>query len=309
MCVCHCMTAAASSGEAALAEFSELRENCDALKQVLLPDDAWPDFSSAYERTPGDVPHASLLALAFECGYLGQITAPIHQFLLGDFAAGRSTAPGYTSELRELWMLQAHKADRHQHSNRYRGKLTELQVARHLAGTDWRVVDLEALSSASGKERRPDILAVDALGVTNSVEVKLIGLSSEGFKAYASRETHWIDTHDRANFLLDRLYRSADQLRPAEGLKVACVALTDAAWREYEPVLTVQRLIDWCNPRFLVCGKNSGWHARYRRLKSNYGSVDCDLAEVILSLDQVVIWRFDNEFSLHEVLAQDLSAP
>jgi len=302
------MSARSSSSEAGLAEFAQLRGSCDALRSVLVPQDVWARFKQAYERIPAGVQHASLLVLAFQRGYLRRITAPVHQFLLGEFAAGRSVDPGYSSELRELWALQEDEADRHQHANRYRGKLTELQVARHLVSTDWCIVDLEALSADSGTGPRPDILAVGPSGDSTSVEVKLIGLSTEGFEAYAHDDVHWIDTHDRANFLLDRLYRSAMQLRVATGRKVVCIALTDSAWREYKPVLTVQDLVNWREPRFVSCGADSGWSARYSRLRSKYSSVDDDLTEVILSLDEIVIWRFDNRMQLHEVLRTELSA-
>ena len=302
------MTAELGDNHPRVSEFSELRQGCEALKEIFVPDGTWDSFQAAARRRRDGVPHASVLLLAAERGYLGALTGPVHRFILGDFAEGRVLDPDYAQELRELWMLPQRDADRHSEGRRYRGKLTELQVASYLETVGWEICDLAALVSQSA-DPRPDVRAMSPDESCCSVEVKFIGLSNEGFAGRSSDRGYWVDVKDRINVFLGRVYHAATQLRSLPGAHVACVALSNDAWElEYKAELLDSAYIDWACPEFLECHAESGWHVRHSQLLGKHPSIDADLADVIGTLDAVMVLHFDHEFGVHEIMFRQLSA-
>jgi len=302
------MTVKLGDTHAQLSEFGQLRNACSALSRVFVPEETWVRFQSAAQRSQQGVRHASVLLVAAERGYLGALTGPVHKFIIGEFAEGRAIDPAYATELQEIWMLPQRDVDRHSEGRRYRGKLTELQVAAYLDTAGWDTCDLAALSSQRSIPR-PDIRAMSPTGSCSSIEVKFIGLSDEGFTARASSEVHWIDVNDRVNVLLGRVYHAAKQLDRVPGEHVACVVLSNDAWRlEYRPELLDPVYIDWQHPEFLECHADSGWHARHHQLVGKHSSIDNDLADVIATLDAVMVLHFDHRFGVHDVMFKRLSA-
>src|SRR5262245_48604761 len=84
---CPCRTTYSINLSNILDEFTILRERCSALKEILLPDDIWgrvqslilkrlkqPDMDGAF--------HFPCSFLAFQNRSLGNMTSPIHRYLL-----------------------------------------------------------------------------------------------------------------------------------------------------------------------------------------------------------------------------------
>lgn len=306
MCECACMTAKLGRTYPSTEEFASLRSKCLALTTIYVPDETWDEFRGVVKKKMCGTQHASVLHLAADRGYLNMLTGPVHRFLLGSFAEGRSISPAYAQELRELWMLLESDVDRHGRGTRYRGKLTELQVAAHLEAQGWDIRDLAALASKENVQKRPDIEVVMPSGSCASIEVKFIGLSPEAFAEQARTGGFWVDTRDRVNYLLGGIYTAAKQLEGLPGKHLACVALSRDAWHlEYKPLVGN---IKWGDAAFLECPPKSRWHGRHKRLRKRYASIDEDLSRVIRELDGILLLWFDERFGLHGVIEGDLSA-
>jgi len=300
------MTAKLGRTYPSTAEFASLRSKCVALSTIYVPDETWNEFRGVVGKKICGTQHASVLHLAADRGYLSTLTGPVHRFLLGSFAEGRSISPAYVQELRELWMLLESDVDRHGRGTRYRGKLTELQVAAHLEAKCWEIRDLAALEPQEDVQKRPDIEAVMPSGSCASIEVKFIGLSPEAFAEQARSRGFSVDARDRVNYLLGGVYTAARQLEGLPGKHLACVAFSRDAWHlEYEVLV---RNIEWGDAAFLECSQKSRWHGRHRRLRRRYASVDEDLPRVIRELDGILLLWFDERFGLHGVVDGDLSA-
>ena len=91
--------------------FSEVRAQCPALHQILIPDDVWPRFKQWHGRPDKVALHKSMLLLAFQRGYLERITSAIHRFLLRDDC---NVSKQYLKDTRECWMFDSEKERRHQ---------------------------------------------------------------------------------------------------------------------------------------------------------------------------------------------------
>ena len=83
---CRCTGSGYESRELSdvLELFAALREECPALRELLVPDRLWQRFQDAYLRPANGVAHVSLMLNAFEGGYLHALTGPIHEFLLDE---------------------------------------------------------------------------------------------------------------------------------------------------------------------------------------------------------------------------------
>ena len=306
MCDCPCMTAELGRTYPSTEGFADLRDRCTALSTVFVPDETWTEFRDAAKKDMRGTQHASVLHLAADRGYLSKLTGPVHRFMLGEFADGRTVSPAYLKELRELWMLLESDVDRHGRGTRYRGKLTELQIAGHLKDNGWKIRDLAALMPKRAGQKQADIDAVRPSGSSASIEVKFIGLSPEAFEDQARDGGFWVDVPDRINYLLGGVYTAAQQLRGLPGEHLACVAFSRDSWElEYEALVPS---IDWGHAAFHECSSRSRWSGRHERLRRKYETIDDDLHMVIRELDGILLLWFDEAFGLHGVVDGDLSA-
>ena len=115
-----------------------------------------------------------------------------------------------------------------------------------------------------------------------------------------------MDACDRVNYLLASVYTAANQLAGLPGKHIACVAFSHDAWLlEYERQV---QDIEWGEPAFRDCCPQSRWHGRHKRFRRRYASIDQDLAEVIRTLDGILLLWFDERFGLNGVTEGDLSA-
>lgn len=163
-------------GQIPLQGFTALRENCLALREILVPEQIWPQFRQ-WHSSPDDVAsHSSVVLLAFRRGYLPRVTAPIHRYLMSSAGILPSVSRQYVKDLREKWMLDADPIERHRLSRIFRGRLIELQFASWLESQSHTIVGLEAIREG------PDIETLSESGQVSAFEVKFFGMEDRDFR-------------------------------------------------------------------------------------------------------------------------------
>jgi hypothetical protein len=100
-------------GQIPLHEFTTLREKCLALREILVPEELWPQFRAwhAFPDTIGS--HSSVVLLAFRRGLLHRVTAPIHRHLMCPTGILSTVSMQYVKDLREKWMFDEDPLERH----------------------------------------------------------------------------------------------------------------------------------------------------------------------------------------------------
>lgn len=66
-----------------LDEFAVMREQCAALKEILVPEAMWLEFQLKEKECPDSVGHKNKVIGAFQHGNLSKITLLIHRIVLG----------------------------------------------------------------------------------------------------------------------------------------------------------------------------------------------------------------------------------
>ncbi|MGA2774300.1 MAG: hypothetical protein ABSG26_26230 [Bryobacteraceae bacterium] len=237
---CACMDAVIdvddvrdADGLIPIKDFSEMRDKCPALRQVLLPDSIWQQFRAWHSRPDDVATHCSILLLAFRRGYLNRVTAPIHQYLLSSTGILPDVRKQYVQDLRERWMLDGDPVKRNRLSRTFRGRLVELQFAVWLESRSHKVVGLEATREG------PDIETLSPDGVANTFEVKFIGVEDGDFRIFlesiaGSPGGGFVSPYTAMNFLLFRAYEAARQLHAVTGTKTVVVVIDDMTWFRFD---------------------------------------------------------------------------
>ena len=307
---CGCIGSTSSSRADALDQFAAMRNSCPALREILVPDDVWPSFREAHASAPEGVPHASLVFLAFQEGYLGAITGPIHRFLLDEDGRPRNIDLNYLADLRELWMLRDDEVRRHEKGRGYRGKLTELQLADTLRADGWSVQGLAALGE------QIDVSAIDARGGEHYIEVKFVGQETEDFKSNAAALRNeggdiWLDMPASHNYLTTRAFEGARQLKRAgvPPKRVVCLAIGSRPWRYLSELVHGVREINWQAPELMECHEKSSWHEHFDALRGDMPEIVDSLSETILAANELWIYSIGNRFEFVRERAVELLSP
>jgi hypothetical protein len=215
-------------GSSLLDTFAAVREECPALKELLVPDEIWPKFHNWHLWSDDEAYHESTLIHALEGGYLSSITSPVHRYLLESSRINPLVRKQYIKDLRENWIEYIDPLERHEKFKIFQGRVVELQCAEWLERQGWEISDLEAFG-----EESPDIEAKSASGDLTAFEVKFIGQDEDGFdtvlKGFSGEEAYSRSSLDlAANYLLYRVYQSAKQLqRSAASARIALVVIDD----------------------------------------------------------------------------------
>lgn len=307
---CGCVGSKSSSRTEALDQFAAIRSSCPALREVLVPDDVWPSFREAHASTPKGVPHASLVFMAFQEGYLGAITGPIHRFLLDQDGSRRKIDPNYLADLRELWMLSDDEVKRHEKGRGYRGKLTELQLADALHADGWAVHGLAALGE------QVDVSAIDPGGLAHHIEVKFVGQESEDFKSDAASYRNegggiWFDMSAGHNYLVTRAFEAARQLKRAGAppKRVVCLVIGTRPWRYLSELVDGVLEIDWQTPGIVDCHEKSSWHEYFDRLRDDMPEIAGSLSDTILTAHELWVYSIGNRFEFEREKVVELLSP
>ena len=268
-------------------DFSDMRNKCQALRDVLLPDSIWPQFRDWHARPDNEAGHRSILLLAFRRGCLRGITKPIHRFVLSHERILPEVRKQYVQDLRERWMLTADPVERNRRSRIFRGHLIELQFALWLEGQSDQIVGLEATRAG------PDIETSSPGGVHNSFEVKFIGMEDCDFSTFVESMAglpagRWVSPYTAINYMLFRIYEAAHQLRAAAGTKTVVVVVDDVAWFRFEMQLK-GNWIDWTNPAFV--SPDAEWTQFLDEQQKRYPDLPTDVASTVQEVDSITIFR------------------
>lgn len=282
---CSCRKTIPDGSDALLEVFARIRDECPALKQILVPDTLWPKFQKWNARPADEARHWSVLLLALKRGHLERITSPIHKYLL---ASGLPLRTQYSQDLREQWMGYACPLKRHWKGKGFLGKLVELQCAEWLEGLGWEIVGLEALRAG------PDIEARRQRGQLTAFEVKFIGIEDVDFEVIqmslkGKSEATAVSTYTGNNYLVFRAYQVAKQLQKVEHPRIVLLVVDEATEFRF-----IYEWIDWNNPRFFE--GNQDWQAFLRRERPKYPGLDGDLRKTLLSVDAAWIVKLSSGY-------------
>lgn len=226
--------------------FTDVRGQCPALGQVLIPDSLWPDYQRFCLGKPDEARHASITWLAFRRCLLPRITSSIHRFILEGNVPRVSVTQQYLSDLPERWFLKPDVMSRYEAARRYQGRLAELRFARWLEQQHWSISQLEAYGGEF------DIEAKSPEGSEAVMEVKFLGEERGSFISGVQAIQHgissgWSSLYSPLDYLVYRIYEAAIRLNTSSHRRIAVVILSrfgdfslqlEGGW------------IDWKNPRF-----------------------------------------------------------
>ena len=147
-----------------LDELLEIRECCEALKNVFLPENKLEEYFykmlGIFERSEGY--HESVVQRALMENSLSLITSPIHKFLLNDKAR-----EDYRNNINDYWFLKESFEDRQKEYYENYGKFHELLFAEWLQNNAWEITNLEAWDKDSS-----DVEAISPERESCAFEVK-----------------------------------------------------------------------------------------------------------------------------------------
>jgi len=280
-----------------LHDFTKIREGCPALNLVLLPDGIWPAFLDAAGKKPNEALHQSMLVLAFQRGHLEHVTGPVHRYLLADGRVKPELRKQYAQDLRERWLLETGRLERHRESRRFTGRLVELLCTQWLETGSWRVTGLEAFREG------PDIAAEHDGEGPASFEVKSLGQEDSDFEAivaslHGPAAVQIRDLYAAANYMLFRVYEAAKQLQQFEGRRIVLIVVNEIAWHAVEFQLR-GNWIDWRDAKLLEA-KSTSWQAFIEEQRKRYPRMDGELSAVIRSVDDIRIFKLRYGFELSE---------
>lgn len=292
---CICQEPSSSIiGSSLLDTFAAVRERCPAIKQLLVPAEIWSKFHNWHLWSDDEAHHESTLLLALDRGYLSSITSPVHRYLLESGRINSRVRKQYINDLQEQWMDSSDPLKRHKGFKIFWGRVVELQCAEWVERQGWEISDLEAF-----RETSPDIEAKSARGDLTAFEVKFIGQDDDGFdtvlKGFRGEDAYGRSSPDlAANYLLYRVYQSAEQLqRSAASTRIALVVIDDT-YDTFERLLK-GRWINWANPTFVDV-----YDPFIERERGKKPNLDTELKVILGSINDVWILKRSsgNQFQL-----------
>jgi hypothetical protein len=286
-----------ANGLIPMREFADLRDQCLALREVLLPDAIWQQFQ-VWHDTPDDVAaHRSILLLAFRRGCLSGVTGPIHRYLLPTTGFRPIVRNQYMRDLQERWLFDRDPVRRNCLSRIFRGRLVELQYAAFLESQSHKVTGMEALRTG------PDIETVAADGVAHSFEVKTIGVEDGDFRILLESLAGdpagaFVSPYRAMNYLLFRVYEAARQLRAISVVKNVIVVIDEMTWFRFRVQLK-HNWINWRNPTFL--SEDDEWKQFLSSQGERYPNLPNDLAATVRTIDSIRILKQDSRFDFSPI--------
>jgi len=229
--------------------FEELRGQCSALKDVLVPNEVWDGFRTAVLELDEDVLHQHLLLVAYSQGVLSQVTTPVHRYLVDFDRTQMRVNKSYVKDLREVWVPEDLTAKRPQKARAFWGRLTELHVAEWLETMGWKISNLEAWGGTL------DIECTSPTNIECAIEVKSIVSEDVDYIADVNRldargAPGMLSPYQASNFVLFRGLEAADKLRDCEKVRITCLVVSEDIWHRFEPSLRESWSL-WDAPRFI----------------------------------------------------------
>lgn len=272
-------------------EFSILRNNCSAIKEVFVPQVIWPDFQRVAKKS-NQAAHCSILLLAFERGHISKITSPIHRYLMEGDNPKPSLTEQYAKDLRECWLLEETSIERHRKEKMFMGKLIELQCAEWIEDQGWKISNIEALGGNT------DIEALSPEHVECAIEIKYIGQRDEDFLAVVNNLSGksriiTLSPYASSDFILFKVYEAAKQLQRCTKTRIVFLVIHEIAWPLLEKVLK-ENWMKWGSPRFY--NSDPEWKDFLQRQKNRYPDIEEDLSNVINSIAELWVIKMIGGF-------------
>jgi hypothetical protein len=298
---CACLKAGEYGHEEVAPALAALRNECAALRVVLVPDDSWSAIV-ADAKSPNAAAHRSYLLLALRRRCLDRVTRPVHRFLMRGQEVRADLTNQYRQDLRERWLFKGDEMERHRRFRQFFGKIVELQVVQWLTDLDWIVTNLEALGHSC------DIAADSPDGVSFSIEVKYLGQMDDDFRLVlesmrGTQKAGWFGPYGAINYVLFRAYEVAVSLRAERGRKMAILVIDAQTWPFVEVALS-NAWLDWKQPKFIQTEEQDWNQFLESKRRSTYPVIDSELTELVKSLDRVWIAMLGNRYSYtleHEI--------
>lgn len=219
-------------------EFEALRGDCQAIRELLVPDPDWPAFKNYMLQGADELHHRPAVMLAFMRRYLAQITSPVHRYLFHDGSLHPLLTLQYKQDLRERWMRESCLKEKHRKFNMFMGKMVELQCIDWLEKKlGWQMTNLNALGGPA------DISALVRTNTACDLEIKYVGQTLEGiimtlkgageYEA-AKRLQEFVDPEtNHLRNVLNRMEYAISQLANSSAYRIAVVVFAEIAWRDF----------------------------------------------------------------------------
>ena len=224
---CDCISAQTSVERSHdFCAFEELRRNCTALRNVLIPEEYWASYKNFCLANRDEAQHQPVLWLAYRRGYLAKFTGPVHNFIIEGKPRSNTVTNQYYKDLAERWYMKKDFFERYKISRMFQGRLAELRFAMWLHQTGWKIVCLEAYGGMF------DVEAQSPEGAQTVFEVKYFAKEESRFRLGVEAldndvSSGWVSLYSQIDYLLCRTYEAAQQLKGADQARVAALVLAD----------------------------------------------------------------------------------
>jgi hypothetical protein len=141
-----------------------------------------------------------------------------------------------------------------------------------------------------------DIESISAIGESNAIEVKFIGIEDPDFMSLVKSisgqpEAYSVSPYQAINYLLFRVFEAARQLDSATGRKTAVIVIDGMSWWRFD-LQVKENWIDWKRPKFIRPDDALNNLLSHQK---RYGG-ESDLIEHICRLDSIQIFRQNDAF-------------
>lgn len=266
--------------------FRNLRLHCDALKNVFIPDDHWENYKNFCLSDYDEAWHRPQMWLAYQGGYLTNLTTPIHQFILEGKQETKTVTPQYQKDLVERWFLKEDYIKRYKNFRIFQGRLAELRFASWLQQNGWQISSLEAYGGNF------DVEAKSPEGAQIIFEVKHLAIEESRFQLRVQALRNGGVSYGRPgvyspmDYLLCRTYEATHKLNEAVSTRIAVIILAD--YSTFELQLN-DGWIKWGSPSLFQ--REQDIQPFLDNFLERYPNFEQDVGEKIKSLDRIWIFQ------------------
>jgi hypothetical protein len=304
---CICQLPQKINKQFSLQEFAVIRNECPALREVLIPDHEWLAFQQKAKELPDGAGHTFKVIGALQLGILGKITSPIHKYLFeGGHLKESFIKSGYRNALIEHWLNEPTPMERHQKARGHEGKINELLCASWLDNQGWSVFNLEALGGSF------DIEATSPSKVAYSIEVKYIGQEDNKFQIFmqscltGEAVAATFSVYDGFNYFLFKIYEAAYQLQKQNNndKHLVFIIFSHDAWK----FNSMHVNDNWIERYPIEFCKNASDNWRdflaKKKKEKRYQQIESTLVSCIKKIDEIWIiqQQSDLEYSLEKLV-------
>lgn len=302
---CDCQTIRAIDGNwnNILNQFESLRRNCPALREILVPDSVWPEFSKMAPSAYDESGHRSILLGALRSGNLKKITLPIHSYLLDGEKPRDKLTNQYKKDLIEKWMSEDTPLERHRKARGYNGKLAELMSCSWIESQGWKIINLAALGGNF------DIEAISPQKKKGVIEVKYIGLEDRRFEdileslKLRKAKCTGLGFYDGYNYILLRAYEATRQLLNLKEDLYVFIVISNLAWDFLDMPVEDNWFLQ--RPTSFIDSASLRWKEFLSKKKKEkkYQNIDKEIKTILNRIKELWIIKNENwEYHLSKII-------